>query len=91
MPHDITAFRAENSAPHNLTIYYTTKMRNCQYFMRAVVEFFAESLMGTSKNRFEKGKWVEGTECEESRRRKAVCLARRFDEAGGVLCTFSLK
>ena len=48
-------------------------------------------LMGTSKNRFEKGKWVECAECEESRRSKAVCLTRRFDEAGGVLYTFSLK
>ena len=24
-------------------------------------------IMGTSKNRFEKGKWVECTECDESR------------------------
>ena len=48
-------------------------------------------VMGTSKNRFEKGKWVEYAECEESRRSKAVCLTRRFDEAGGVLYTFSLK
>ena len=46
--------------------------------------------MGTSKNRFEKGKCVECTECEESRRSKAVCLTRRFDEAGGVLYPFSL-
>ena len=46
---------------------------------------------GTSKNRFEKGKWVECAECEESRRSKAVCLTRRFDEAGGVLYTFSFK
>ena len=34
-------------------------------------------LMGTSKNRFEKGKWVECAECDESRRSKAVCLTRR--------------
>ena len=33
--------------------------------------------MGTSKNRFEKGKWVECAECDESRRSKAVCLTRR--------------
>ena len=46
---------------------------------------------GTSKNRFEKGKWVECAECDESRRSKAVCLTRRFEEAGGVLYTFSLK
>ena len=26
--------------------------------------------MGTSKNRFEKGKWVECAECDESRRRR---------------------
>ena len=48
-------------------------------------------LMGTSKNRFEKGKWVECAECDESRRSKAVCLTRRFEEAVGVLYTFSLK
>lgn len=55
--------------------------------------------METSKKRFEKGKWVECDESKESRRRKAVCqrfaegIMRRvrFDEAGGVLCTFSLK
>ena len=47
--------------------------------------------MGTSKNRFEKGKWVECAECDESRRSKAVCLTRRFEEAVGVLYTFSLK
>ena len=35
------------------------------------------SSMGTSKNRFEKGKWVECAECDESRRSKAVCLTRR--------------
>ena len=45
----------------------------------------------TSKNRFEKGKWVECAECDESRRSKAVCLTRRFEEAVGVLYTFSLK
>ena len=33
--------------------------------------------MGISKNRFEKGKWVECAECDESRRSKAVCLTRR--------------
>ena len=33
--------------------------------------------MGTSKNRFEKGKWVECAECDESRRSKAVCLTRK--------------
>ena len=48
-------------------------------------------LLGTSKNRFEKGKWVECAECDESRRSKAVCLTRRFEEAVGVLYTFSLK
>jgi hypothetical protein len=48
-------------------------------------------LMVTSKNRFEKGKWVECAECDKSRRSKAVCLTRRFEEAGGVLYTFSLK
>ena len=47
--------------------------------------------MGTSKNRFEKGKWVECAECDESRRSKAVCLTRRFEEAVGALYTFSLK
>ena len=46
---------------------------------------------GTSKNRFEEGKWVECAECDESRRSKAVCLTRRFEEAVGVLYTFSLK
>ena len=51
----------------------------------------ADNNMGTSKNRFEKGKWVECAECDESRRSKAVCLTRRFSEAGGVLYTFSLK
>ena len=53
--------------------------------------FCAEKQKGTSKNRFEKGKWVECAECDESRRSKAVCLTRRFEEAGGVLYTFSLK
>ena len=47
--------------------------------------------MGTSKNRFEEGKWVECAECDVSRRSKAVFLTRRFEEAGGVLYTFSLK
>ena len=47
--------------------------------------------MGISKNRFEKEKWVECAECDESRRSKAVCLTRRFEEAVGVLYTFSLK
>ena len=82
----------------------------------------SDFIMGTFKNRFEKGKWVECAECEEtlnktksirsneqthasdfvtlrfiqlilyeSRRSKAVCLTRRFSEAGGVLYTFSLK
>ena len=37
----------------------------------------AISYMGTSKNQFEKGKWVECAECDESRRSKAVCLTRR--------------
>ena len=46
---------------------------------------------GTSKNRFEEGKWVECAECDESRRSKAVCLTRRFEEAVGVLYTFLLK
>ena len=44
----------------------------------------ADNNMGTSKNRFEKGKLVECAECDES-------LTRRFSEAGGVLYTFSLK
>ena len=48
-------------------------------------------LEGTSKNRFEKGKWVECAECDESRRSKVVCLTRRFEEAVGALYTFSLK
>ena len=48
-------------------------------------------VMGTSKNRFEKRKWVEYANCEESLRSKAVCLTRRFDEADGALYTFSLK
>ena len=48
------------------------------------------SSMGTSKNRFEKGKWVECAECDESRRSKAVCLTRRFDDEDGAHCTFSL-
>ena len=47
--------------------------------------FCAEKQKGTSKNRFEKGKWVECAECDESRRSKAVCLTRRFEEAVGVL------
>ena len=34
-------------------------------------------ILGTSKNRFEKGKCVECAECDESRRSKAVCLTRR--------------
>ncbi len=51
----------------------------------------SKKFMGTSKNRFEEGKWVECAECDESRRSKAVCLTRRFEEAGGVLYTFSLK
>ena len=38
--------------------------------------------MGTSKNRFEKGKWVECTECDES-------LTRRFEEAGGAIHIFT--
>ncbi len=37
----------------------------------------AELHKGTSKNRFEEGKWVECDECDESRRSKAVCLTRR--------------
>ena len=51
----------------------------------------AEKIKGTSKKRFEKGKCVECAECEESRRSKAVCLTRRFEEADGVLYTFLLK
>ncbi len=39
--------------------------------------------MVTSKNRFEKRKSAECVGCKESRRRKAVCLARRFDAADG--------
>ena len=56
----------------------------CGFVLRNLIK-------GTSKNRFEKGKWVECAECDESRRSKAVCLTRRFEEAGGVLYTFSLK
>ncbi len=39
--------------------------------------FARNNNQGTSKNRFEKGKWVECAECDESRRSKAVCLTRR--------------
>ena len=53
--------------------------------------FSAVFYKGISKNRFEKGKRVECAECDESRRSKAVCLTRRFEEAVGVLYTFSLK
>ena len=49
-----------------------------------MVKYSFEQVKGTSKNRFEKGKWVECAECDES-------LTRRFEEAGGVLYTFSLK
>ncbi len=49
------------------------------------------TIKGASKNRFEKQKQVEGVDCQKSRRSKAVCLARRFDAADGVLRTFLLK
>ena len=60
-------------------------------------------LMGTSKNRFEKGKWVECAECEEvqhdvaERNNRATAWTpshqkfRSLKEAVGVLYTFSLK
>ena len=71
-----------------------TLCRNCDKlitYMENQDHDLMDFLMGTSKNRFEKGKWVECAECDESRRSKAVCLTRRFEEAGGVLYTFSLK
>ena len=71
-----------------------TLCRNCDKlitYMENQNHDLMDFLMGTSKNRFEKGKWVECAECDESRRSKAVCLTRRFEEAGGVLYTFSLK
>ena len=46
----------------------------------STVCFLEKSDMGTSKNRFEKGKWVECAECDESRRSKAVCLTRRCNK-----------
>ena len=49
------------------------------------------SVKGTSKNRFEKEKSTECVGCKESRRSKAVCLARRLDAADGVLWGFFLK
>ena len=64
-----------------MSIYFFTT----QFFM---VKYL---YTGTSKNRFEKGKCVECAECDESRRSKAVCLTRRFEEAVGVLYTFSFK
>ena len=45
------------------------------FFMRYRNETL--NVYGTYKNRFEKGKWVECAECDESRRSKAVCLTRR--------------
>ncbi|MGN1107906.1 MAG: hypothetical protein ACI4RK_00870, partial [Oscillospiraceae bacterium] len=48
-------------------IGYQLKERLCVFFQK-----------GTSKNRFEKGKWVEGTECEES------LLARLYALLGGA-------
>ena len=71
-----------------------TLCRNCDKlitYMENQNHDLMDFLMGTSKNRFEKGKWVECAECDESRRSKAVCLTRRFEEAVGVLYTFSLK
>ena len=71
-----------------------TLCRNCDKlitYMENQDHDLMDFLMGTSKNRFEKGKWVECAECDESRRSKAVCLTRRFEEAVGVLYTFSLK
>ena len=41
-------------------------------------ELFSEKIMGTSKNRFEKGKWVECTECDES------LLVRLYALRGGL-------
>ena len=62
--------------------------KRLNFFMMNVLSFLPlivrQNVMGTSKKRFEKGKWVEHAECEES-------LTRRFEEAGGVLYTFSLK
>ena len=45
-------------------------------------------LMGTSKNRFEKGKWVECAECDESRallKRIAALRAGAQSSEGSVL------
>ncbi len=62
--------------------------KRLNFFMMNVLSFLPlivrQNVMGTSKKRFEKGKRVEHAECEES-------LTRRFEEAGGVLYTFSLK
>ena len=44
---------------------------------RRNILFARNNNQGTSKNRFEKGKWVECAECDESRRSKAVYLTRR--------------
>ena len=53
-------------------------MRVCYYIpLMTSVTVGDILLQGTSKNRFEKGKWVECAECDESRRSKAVCLTRR--------------
>ena len=48
--------------------------------------FELRCLKGTSKHRFEKGKWVE---YDENLLVRLVCLTRRFEEASGVLYTFS--
>ena len=74
--------------------YFDSGAQCHDYIIQRFADYFkgfCEIYMGTSKNRFEEGKWVECAECDESRRSKAVCLTRRFEEAVGVLYTFSLK
>ena len=94
---DLVENRKAYEMSGSYTILYQSKgTLVCPYkifFCRAITncKVFSYGIMGTSKNRFEKGKWVECAECDESRRSKAVCLTRRFDEADGVLYTFSLK
>ncbi|HBH96025.1 MAG TPA: hypothetical protein DDX91_09740 [Ruminococcaceae bacterium] len=56
-----------------------------------IIIFCLKKLRGTSKNLFEKQKRVEWVGFKESRRRKAVCFARRFDAAKVVLRTFLIK
>ena len=71
--------------------YFLHFITSSHYFSAEYIIIIEKKDKGTSKNRFEKGKWVECAECDESRRSKAVCLTRRFEEAVGVLYTFSLK